>query len=976
MFAWWGRTVYRYRYIVIGVMVALCLGGGVFGISLGNHVTQSGFYDEGSQSVHASVVADEAYGRDTSGHIIGIYTAPDGKTVDDPDFTKKILDNLAKVQKDHPDEILRSIGYFKSPDVLTKMADADKQHAFMSIQLKGDNDDAILNNYKLVKDDLLKVRDDGVNVKLAGLQPLASELTGTIGEDQKRAEVAAIPLVCVVLFFVFGGVVAAALPGVIGGLTIAGALGIVRLLAEFMPVHFFAQPVVTLMGLGIAVDYGLFMVSRFREEIAEGYDTEAAVRRTVMTSGRTIMFSAVILVASSVPLLLFPQGFLKSITYAIIASVMLAAILSITVLAAALGILGHNVDAFGIRTLLRVPFLRNWKLSNTIITYLAEKTQKTKTRAEVEKGFWGKLVNRVMKRPAAFAVPIVIVMILLIIPLGALALGGISEKYLPPDNSVRQAQEEFDKIFPGFRTEPLTMVIQNNDGDPVTDAQIAEVRNKAMAVSGFIDPDNDPSKMWQERPYLDGASKNPSVRVIQNGLEVRNDAPKKIEELRAIQPPRGLSVSVGGTPALEQDSIHSLFAKLPMMVVLLITTTTILMFLAFGSVVLPIKAAVMSALTLGSTMGVLTWMFVDGHGSGLMNYTPQPLMAPMIGLIIAVIWGLSTDYEVFLVSRMVEARGRGMSTAEAIRIGTATTGRLITGAALVLAVVAGAFVFSDLVMMKYLAFGLLLALLLDATVVRMFLVPAVMKLLGDDCWWAPKWMKRLQDRLGLGETELPDERKRPAVRDAEDALVGAGAPLPPPLSARPLPPHDPSHPAVEGSSRPGAATTRIPSAPARVNGPSAAGTTRIPTPRTAPAGEPQTTRLPTANSKQPHNASASAQHAKRATPPPPLREDREIESWLGELRGNSPAAPPPARRPRPQQGAEPTTAIPVQSPRGGRPTEKTAEPTTALPAQPQQDPEATEKLTAQQATDEETRRRGANGGVSAADLLRREGRGR
>ncbi len=236
-----------------------------------------------------------------------------------------------------------------------------------------------------------------------------------------------------------------------------------------------------------------------------------------------------------------------------------------------------------------------------------------------------------------FAAPIVIVMIMLIIPLGKLSLGGISEKYLPPDNSVRAAQEEFDKIFPGFRTEPLTLVMKNDNGQPVTDQQVAEVRNKAMSVTGFTDPDNDPSKMWKERPYLDGASKNPSVRVIQNGLENRNDAAKKIEELRAIPPPRGLTVSVGGTPALEQDSIHSLFAKLPLMVVVLIITTTILMFLAFGSLVLPIKAAVMSALTLGSTMGVLTWMFVDGHGSGLMNYTPQPLMAPMIGLIIAVI---------------------------------------------------------------------------------------------------------------------------------------------------------------------------------------------------------------------------------------------------------------------------------------------------------------------------------------------------
>src|SRR3954447_8439940 len=826
-------------------MVALCLGGGVFGISLGSHVTQSGFYDDGSQSVHASVVADKAYGRDTSGHIIGVYTAPEGKTVDDPAFQKKIIDNLAKVEKDHPDEILRSIGYFKSPDVLKNMSDADKQHAFMSIQLKGDNDDAILTNYKKVKDDLLSVKDEGVDVRLAGLQPLAAELTGTIGDDQRRAEVAAIPLVCVVLFFVFGGVVAAALPGIIGGLTIAGALGIMRLIAEFIPVHFFAQPVVTLMGLGIAVDYGLFMVSRFREEIAEGYDTEAAVRRTVMTSGRTIMFSAVILVASSVPLLLFPQGFLKSITYAIIASVMLAAILSITVLAAALAILGPNVDALGVRTLLRVPFFRNWKPMRIYLTWLADKTQKTKTRAEVEKGFWGVLVNRVMKRPAAFAIPIVIVMILLIIPLGQLALGGISEKYLPPDNGVRQAQEEFDKTFPAFRTEPLTLVMENENGQPVTDAQIAEVRNKAMQIPGFIDANNDPSKMWQERSYLDGASKDPSVRVIQNGLENRNDAAKKIEELRAIPAPHDINLSVGGTPALEQDSIHSLFAKLPLMVTLLIVTTTILMFLAFGSVVLPIKAAVMSALTLGSTMGVLTWMFVDGHGSGLMNYTPQPLMAPMIGMIIAIIWGLSTDYEVFLVSRMVEARERGLSTAEAIRVGTATTGRLITGAALILAGVAGAFAFSDLVMMKYLAFGLLIALLLDATVIRMFLVPAIMKLLGDDCWWAPKWMKRLQERLGLGETELPDERKRPAVRDQEDALVTAGAPLPP----RPQPPHDPSHPAVEGSSRPGAATTRIPAAPARATGPSVAGTTRMRTQRPAPAVEPQTTRIPAVNRK-------------------------------------------------------------------------------------------------------------------------------
>jgi RND superfamily putative drug exporter len=326
---------------------------------------------------------------------------------------------------------------------------------------------------------------------------------------------------------------------------------------------------------------------------------------------------------------------------------------------------------------------------------------------------------------------------------------------------------------------------------------------------------------------------------------------------------------------------------------------------------------------------------------------------------------------------------------------------------LVLAVVAGAFVFSDLVMMKYLAFGLLIALLLDATIIRMFLVPAIMKLLGDDCWWAPRWMKRLQERLGLGETELPDERKRPAVRDSREdaeALVGAGAPVAP----RPRP-RDPTHPAAEGGARSGA-TTRIATAP-RANAPSVAGTTRIPNARPS-ADEPQTTRLSMAKNAVRNvvsNATAATQRTYRHAPPPPPpaqpprdpqvpREEREIESWLGELRGTAPAGgkpaggkpgggkpaggkptspprpsadatramPEPRPRPlRPQPGNEPTTAIPTQ-----RPRPQNADATTAIPTPRQQDPESTEKLNTRE--DDEPKRRG--GGMSAQELLRREGR--
>ncbi len=783
-------------------MVALCLGSGIYGSSLGEHVTQSGFFDDNSESARASRLGDEHYGRDTSSHIVAIYTAPDGKTVDDPAFRKKVLDNLAQVQKDHPDQILRSIGYFKTPDLLKNMADAPKKRAFMSIQLKGDNDDLILKNYKAVQEGLA---DPGVNVQLAGLLPLANELTGTIATDQQRAEVLAMPLVVILLFFVFGGVVAAFLPGIIGGLTIAGALGIMRLTALSVPVHYFAQPVVTLIGLGIAIDYGLFVVSRFREEIAEGSDTETAVRRTVVTAGRTIAFSSVLISASVGGLLLFPQGFLKSLTYAMIAAVTLAALLSITVLPAILGMLGPRVDALSVTTLLKVPFLRDRQFSNRIITWLGAKLEKTKTSAEVENGFWGKLADRVMKRPLLFAVPIIIGLIVLILPLGNLALGGISEKYLPPTNSVRQAQEEFDATFPGFRVEPITLVIQSADGRPITDAEVAQVRSEALGIPGFAEPNNDPANMWRERPYLDGASKDPSVRVIQNGLANRLDAKAKVDALRAIPKPHDLNLSVGGTPALEQDSVATISAKLPQMILIAVSMTTILMFLAFGSLVLPIKAALMNALTLCSTLGVLTWIFIDGNFSSWLNFTPTPLTAPVIGLIIAVIFGLSTDYEVFLVSRMVEARARGMTTEDAIRTGTASTGRLISAAALVLVVVGGAFAFSDLVMMQYLAIGLITALLLDATVVRMFLVPSVMKLLGNDCWWAPRWMKRVQERIGLGEITLEDERKASKEEPGQlDESLAFGTILGAPAWQKPA--HDPSRPTAAALAPAGTAT--------------------------------------------------------------------------------------------------------------------------------------------------------------------------
>jgi RND superfamily putative drug exporter len=397
-------------------------------------------------------------------------------------------------------------------------------------------------------------------------------------------------------------------------------------------------------------------------------------------------------------------------------------VIAITLLPTILAILGHRVDMLGLT-----------------------RFRTTKTGADVENSFWGRLTHWVMKHPLQVAAPLCIVL-LLIIPVEDLKFSGMSETYLPPGNPSRVAQEDFDRIFPLRKSDPLQLVIVTGHSTEIG-ALLEQAGQAPGLTSPFATPAKPPNRsdVWTTQATL------------ADSRTATADA--AIGYLRAMSVPDDMRVLVGGQPALQKDSIDTLLHRMPLMIAVVLLVTTVLMFLTFGSLVLPIKAALMSALGLGSTLGILTWIFVDGHGAGILNFTPQPIMSPVLVLIIAIIYGLSTDYEVFLISRMVEARSRGASTTEAVRIGTAQTGRIITAAALILLVVVGAFAFSDLVMMQYIAYGMMAALFIDATVLRMLLVPATMKLLGDDCWWAPKWMKRIQQRVGLGEPILDDERR-------------------------------------------------------------------------------------------------------------------------------------------------------------------------------------------------------------------------
>jgi RND superfamily putative drug exporter len=348
-----------------------------------------------------------------------------------------------------------------------------------------------------------------------------------------------------------------------------------------------------------------------------------------------------------------------------------------------------------------------------------------------------------MKRPLLFALPIVVVLLALGTPFLGVKFGEVTEKVLPEGNSARVAAETIGEDFSALSNTGLKLVLS---GSP-----------DQAALQDYVERVGDVPGVRSVQP---AAQPRNGVTLLSAGLAgdaLSDESKQALREVRALTPPAGTEVLVGGSTAMVTDSLDEIGAKLPWMVLLLVGATFVLMFLAFGSLLLPIKAVVMSALSLSATFGVLVWIFQEGHGASLLGVTPSPLESGVVVLMAAVVFGLSTDYEVFLLSRMVEARGRGASTEEAVTTGLAKTGRVITAAALLLIVVTGAFAFSQIAMMRFVGVGMILALALDATVVRMLLVPAVLKLLGNAAWWAPGPLKRIQERMAIHEGDSEDD---------------------------------------------------------------------------------------------------------------------------------------------------------------------------------------------------------------------------
>lgn len=739
MFSSWGDVAYRFRRLIpLVIIAAILVLYVVAGLKLADRMSQEGWDDPNSQSTKAAQIEQDVFGRDANGDIILMVTSdkPGGATSNE--VKQNITRQIEQLRQDHPNEIGGVTSYFnRGPSA---MANPDGTAAFASIGLKGVEDDVLI-NFRKIEDDLRAISAPGVDVKIAGATAVSDSLDEGMAGDIHRAEVYALPAVGLLLLLVFGGLIAAFMPLLVGGLSILGSMGVLAILASFTQINVFAQSVVTLLGLGLAIDYGLFMVSRFREEMAEGNDTRTSVRNTTATAGKTVVFSAAMVAVALSGLFIFPQAFLKSVAFGAISAVGLAALLSVAVLPSIFAMLGPNIDK------------------------LSFKKKHDRRRSEQVNGIWGRIPAFAMRHSKLFTVVIVGGMLLLAVPISGIKLGGMNETYLPPSNQTRVNQEEFTEKFPQFRTDPIKLVIEGDS------KAVGAVYKEANAIEGLTAP------FQVSRPTKDG------VTVLSTGITDRKDNDRIVNSLEDINVD-GANVYVAGTPALEVESIDALFEKLPWMLLYIVLVSFVLMAMIFGSLIIPAKAVIMNILGTGATLGLLTLIFVDGHGADMFNFTAGPLTSPVLVLIIAIVFGLSTDYEVFLVSRMVEARARGASTDKAIRFGTATTGSIITAAALIMIVVCGAFGFSSIVMMKYIAFGMVIALILDATIIRMLLVPSVMHLLGPDNWWAPRWVKRLSEKVGhneqleSGSHESMRPRSSSRVTVAELSGVDAIAPVP------------------------------------------------------------------------------------------------------------------------------------------------------------------------------------------------------
>ncbi|HEY5200914.1 MAG TPA: MMPL family transporter [Acidothermaceae bacterium] len=729
MFERLGVRVFARRKQVLIVSLLLLILGGLWGGSVSKHLSSGGYYDPHSESVQAGYDINHKLDVPTQDAIV-LFTSQ--QPISDPTVQQNIETVLASLPRD---QVPSYTTYWTSHQ--PQQLSTNGRATYVALSLTGKTDATQEHALAVARDTLAKANLPGITVQYGGTVTLNKEISGQVSTDLRRAELVSLPIVLVLLIIIFGSLVSAGLPLAVGILAIVGASAVLRLLTTFVSVSVFALNLVTVLGLGLAVDYALFVVSRFREELDRQPSVQRALTRTMATAGRTVAFSGVTIAASLASLTLFPETFLRSMGYGGVAVVLLDVVAATTVLPALLAILGHRVNS------LRLPV--PWVKRNTKADADHSASGQEGT-VVAETGGWYRLAHSVMRRPLVYTVAIVAVLAVMAAPFANVIFGGYTSRVLPVSAPGRVVSDTLARDFPSNATNPIQVVVegvQNPAAIPAYVKQLGSVQGAAGAAVAAVHGDN------------------VLVQVAFNGDPISSAARGTLARVRAVPPPLGAHVLVGGFTAFLVDQLHSIGHVLPWMLSVVIVAMLVLLFLAFGSFVLPFKAVAMNALSIGASFGAVTWIFQSGHLSNLFGFSKLGYLdATDPILMLAVVFGLSMDYEVFLLSRIREewdaSAGSGESPEARNRLAVAhglqRSGRIITSAALLLVIVVGAFATSQVTTLKLLGFGMALAIFVDATVVRATLVPAVMRLLGATNWWAPAPLARWWTTHGVGES--------------------------------------------------------------------------------------------------------------------------------------------------------------------------------------------------------------------------------
>lgn len=732
------------RVLVVAALAMVAAG--IFGIPVAKSLSAGGFQDPTSESAQATRLLSDKFARGDMQLVISV-TDDSAAGANSPAARAVGTDIAAQLKASPYVTAVSSTWTVPAPAAATLISKDGKTGLILAGITGGES--GAQKHAKELTGQLVHDRD-GVTVRGGGEAMIYVQINGQSEKDLLMMESIAIPLSFLVLVWVFGGLLAAALPLAVGGFAILGSLAVLRGFTMVTDVSIFALNLTVAMGLALAIDYTLLIVSRYRDELADGIDPDRALVRTMVTAGRTVLFSALTVALSMVAMVLFPMYFLKSFAYAGIAVVGLAAFAAIVVAPAAIVLLGDRLDAYDVRRFIRRMLGRPEPVAKP-----------------VEASFWYQMTKRVMRRSVPVGIGVIALLLMLGAPFLGIKWGFPDDRVLPSSASARQVGDELRSDFAVDSSTAVTVVLPDVAGLPPAEidryasdlSRAADGASVSAPGGTFVDgrrvgPPASGTGIADGSAYLTVGS---SVPLFSDASEAQLDA------LHAVPAPA--EVQFTGIAQVNRDSSQAITARLPMVLGIIAAITFILLFLLTGSVVLPLKALVLNVLSLSAAFGALVWIFQDGHLGALGTTSTGTLVANLPVLLFCIAFGLSMDYEVFLVSRIREywlasGQTRPDSTEmsprarndESVALGLARTGRVVTAAALLMSISFAALIAAQVAFMRMFGLGLTIAVLVDATLVRMLLVPAFMHLMGQWNWWAPAPLARLHRRIGISES--------------------------------------------------------------------------------------------------------------------------------------------------------------------------------------------------------------------------------